>query len=54
MDFHHPSLSSIADFITYLFNEKSLKPSTIAGYRTAIADHLGSTDVEISQIFNSI
>ena len=42
VDFHQPSLSSIADFLAYLFSEKNLKPTTIAGYRTAIADHLGS------------
>ena len=47
VDFHQPSLSSIADFLTYLFTEKNLKPTTIAGYRTAIADHLGS-DFDIS------
>ena len=48
VDFHQPSLSSIADFFTYLFTEKNLKPATIAGYRTAIADHLGS-DFDISK-----
>ena len=48
MDFHQPSLSSIADFLAYLFTEKNLKPTTIAGYRTAIADHLRS-DFDISK-----
>ena len=51
MDFSQPSLSSIADFCTNLFNQKNLKPSTIAGYWTAVADHLGSSGVEISQSF---
>ena len=37
-----PSLSSIADFLAYLFTDKNLKPTTIAGYMTTIADHLGS------------
>ena len=31
-----------------MFTEKNLKPTTIAGYRTAIADHLGS-DFDISK-----
>ena len=35
-------------FLAYLFTEKNLKPTTIAGYRTAIADHLGS-DFDISK-----
>ena len=48
VDFHQPSLSSIADFLTYLFTEKNLNPTTIAGYRTAIADHVGS-DFDISK-----
>ena len=49
MEFHQPSLSAIADFFTYLFTDKNLKPTTIAGYRTAIADHLGSSDFDISK-----
>ena len=48
VDFHQSSLSSVADFLAFLFTEKSLKPATIAGYRTAIADHLGS-DFDISK-----
>ena len=48
MDFHQSSLSSIADFFTYLFTDKNLKPTTISGYRIAIADHLGS-DFDISK-----
>ena len=48
VDFHQPSLSTIADFMTYLFTDKNLKPTTIAGYRMAIADHLGS-DFDISE-----
>ena len=51
MDFKQPSLSSIADFFTYLFNGKNLKPTTIAGNRTAIADHLGAAGIEISHNF---
>ena len=48
VDIHRPSLSSIADFLTCFFTDKNLKPTTIAGYRTAIADHLGS-DFDISK-----
>ena len=51
MDSQQHSLSSIADFFTYLFTEKNLKPMTFSGYRTAITDHLGYTGVEISQSF---
>ena len=51
VEFKKPTLSSIADFLTYLFNEKGLKPTTIAGYRTAIADHLGPAGIEISNSF---
>ena len=36
------------DFLAYLFSDKKLKPTTIAGYRMAIADHLGS-DFDISK-----
>ena len=51
MDFKKPFLSSIADFWTYLFYEKNLKPTTIACYNTAIADHLGPAEIEISHSF---
>ena len=51
LEFEKPTLSSIADFFTYLFNEKALKPTTIAGYRTAIADHIGPAGIEISHSF---
>ena len=51
VEFEKPTLSSIADFLTYLFNEKALKSTTIAGYRTAIADHLGPAGIEISHSF---
>ena len=52
MDFKRPSLSSIAEFLTYLFDWKNLKPTTIAGYGTAIADHLGLPGIEISHSFD--
>ena len=54
VDFKQPSLSSIADCCTYLLNEKNLKPTTIAGYRTAIiADHLGPAGIAVSHSFES-
>ena len=51
VEFEQPSVSTIADFLTHLFNEKNLKPTTIAGYRTAIADHLGPAGTDISHSF---
>ena len=51
VEFKQPSISTIADFLTHLFNEKNLKPTTIAGYRTAIADHLGPAGIDISRSF---
>ena len=36
--------------IFLMFNEKDLNPTTIAGYRTAIADHLGPAGIEISDV----
>ena len=44
-----PTISKIADFLNYLFTVKNLKPATIAGYRTAIADHLGHFGEEVSK-----
>ena len=43
-------IPSIADFLLYLFEQKGLKPSTIAGYRTAIADGLGPEGEAVSTI----
>ena len=40
VDFRSPSIKEIADFLLYLFQEKLLQPSTIDGYRTAIADKI--------------
>ena len=44
-----PTISKIADFLNHLFTVKNLKPATIAGYRTAIADHLGHLGQEVSK-----
>ena len=49
MDFGSPPVKSAADFLMYLFEDKKLQPSTIDGYRSAIADKLGNTTVNISK-----
>ena len=49
VDVKSPPLTSIADFLLYLFQEKKLQPSTIDGYRSAIADKLGNEPVNISR-----
>ena len=48
MDVTEVSIPQVADFLLYLFESKKLKPATIAGYRTAIADGLGSSGDLIS------
>ena len=49
VDFRSPSVTQIADFLLYLFSEKNLQPSTIDGYRTAMADMLGNDSLNISK-----
>ena len=49
VDFKSPPLKSVADFLLYLFEVKNLQPSTIDGYRSAIADKLGNVTVNISK-----
>ena len=49
VDFRSPPVKSVADFLMYLFEDKKLQPSTIDGYRSAIADKLGNTTVYISK-----
>ena len=49
VDFRAPPVKSVADFLMYLFEDKKLQPSTIDGYRSAIADKLGNTTVNISK-----
>ena len=48
VDVSSPTLGKIADFLLYLFEEKNLRPATIIGYRTAIADGLGSLGESVS------
>ena len=49
VDFHSPSVEHIADFLVHLFQDKKLQPSTIDGYRSAIADKVGNFTVNISK-----
>ena len=49
VDFRSPPIKSVADFLLYLFEDKKLQPSTIDGYRSAIADKLGIAKINISK-----
>ena len=49
VDFRSPPIKSVADFLLYLFEVKNLQPSTIDGYRSAIADKLGNITINISK-----
>ena len=44
-----PTISNIAEFLNYLFTVKNLRPASVAGYRTAIVDHLGHFGQEVSK-----
>ena len=45
----HPPIKSVADFLLYLFQDRKLQPSTIDGYRSAIADKLGNCPIYVSK-----
>ena len=47
VDFRSPSIGDICNFFWYLFHDLNRCPSTIEGYRTAIADTLGNSDLNI-------
>ena len=49
VDFRTPSEKSVADFLMYLFQDRKLQPSTIDGYRSAIADKLGNSSTNSSK-----
>ena len=49
VDFRAPPVKSVADFLMYLFEDRKLQPSTIDGYRSAIADKLGNLPFNISR-----
>ena len=42
-------VSQFADFLLHLFKERKLQPSTIEGYRTAIADMVGNDRLNIGK-----
>ena len=44
-----PPVKSVADFLMYLFQDRKLQPSTIDGYRSAIADRLGNSPINIGK-----
>ena len=54
VDFRAPSVKSVADFLMYLFQDRKLQPSTIDGYRSAIADKLLNSPTNISKYENSL
>ena len=49
VDFRSPSIKQVAYFLLFLFQEKRLQPSTIEGYRSAVADKLGNSSLNISK-----
>ena len=49
VDFRALPIKSVADFLMYLFQDRNLQPSTIDGYRSAIADKLGNSTINISK-----
>ena len=49
VDFSAPPIKSVADFLMYLFQNRKLKPSTIDGYRSAIANKLGNSPINVSK-----
>ena len=49
VDFRASPVKSVADFLMYLFQDRKLQPSTIDGYRSAIADKLGNSPFIISK-----
>ena len=49
VDFRAPPVKSVADFLMYLFQDRKLQPSTMDGYRSAIADKLGNSSFNINK-----
>ena len=49
VDFRAPPLKAIADFLLHLFQDKKLQPGTFDGYRSAIADKLGNSTINVSK-----
>ena len=44
-----PPLKAIADFLLHLFQDRKLQPGTIDGFRSAIADKLGNSTINVSK-----
>ena len=44
-----PPVKSVADFLRYLLQDRKLQPSTIDGYRSAIADSLENLPINVSK-----
>ena len=40
-------MEHIEDFLIYLFQDRNLQPSTIDGYKTAIADKIGKDEEDL-------
>ena len=49
VDFRAPPLKAKADFLLHLFQDRKLQPSTIDGHRSAIADNLGNSTINVSK-----
>ena len=49
VNFREPPIKSIAGFLLYLFQDRKLQPSTIDDYRSAIADKLGNSSINVSK-----
>ena len=49
VDFRAPPPKAIGDFLLYLFQDRELQPGTIDGYRSAIADKLGNSTINVSK-----
>ena len=49
VDFRASPIKSKADFLLYLFQDRKLQPSKVNGYRSAIADKLGNSPINVSK-----
>ena len=52
VDFRAHPIKSVADFLMYLFQDRKLQPSSIAGYRSTIADKLGNSPINVNKAEN--
>ena len=52
VDFRALPLKAIADFLLHLFLDRKLQPGTIDEYRSAIADKLGDSTINVSKYEN--